>query len=175
MSKATKITGRAIFILNKEGKAIDDIDTDMIFHNRYLHITNIKEMGQYAFDNLKGWEDFSKKTQKGDILIVGKNFGAGSSRQQAVDCFIALGVQMIIGESFGAIYKRNAINVGWPLMIAPETIHKDVKTGDEIEIDLTTGEITVKSKNIRIHANPLSRVQLDIYQAGNLFDYAKNI
>ena len=57
----------------------------MIFHNRYLAITDIKEMGQYTFDNLKGYEDFAQKAKPGDIVITGKNFGAGSSRQQAVD------------------------------------------------------------------------------------------
>ena len=175
MSKPTSLTGRAVLIHDKKGKAIEDIDTDMIFHNRYLHITKIDEMGQYALDNLDGWEDFPKKAQKGDILIVGKNFGAGSSRQQAVDCFIALGVQMIIGESFGAIYKRNAINVGWPLMIASETIHENIETGDNIEVDLTSGKIINKTKNSEMQAKPLAQVQLDIYQAGNLFNYAKKI
>ncbi|MFX0061585.1 MAG: 3-isopropylmalate dehydratase [Candidatus Hermodarchaeota archaeon] len=175
MSKPTSLTGRAVLIQDTEGKPIEDIDTDMIFHNRYLHITKIEEMGQYALDNLDGWENFSNKAQKGDILIVGKNFGAGSSRQQAVDCFIALGVQMIIGESFGAIYKRNAINVGWPLMVASETIHQNIETGDKIEVDLTSGKIINKTKKIEIQAKPLAQVQLDIYQAGNLFDYAKKL
>ena len=79
----------------------DNIDTDMIFHNRYLSITEMKEMGQYAFDNLKGFEDFSKKAKPGDIVVTGKNFGCGSSRQQAVDCFLSLGIQAIVAESFG--------------------------------------------------------------------------
>ena len=86
----------------------DNIDTDMIFHNRYLSITDIGEMGQYTFDNLSGFEDFAGKTRQGDIVITGKNFGSGSSRQQAVDCFISLGVSAVIAESFGAIYERNA-------------------------------------------------------------------
>ena len=65
----------------------DNIDTDMIFHNRYLAITDMREMGQYALDNLKGFKDFSRKAQAGDIVVAGKNFGCGSSRQQAVECF----------------------------------------------------------------------------------------
>jgi 3-isopropylmalate/(R)-2-methylmalate dehydratase large subunit len=77
--------------LKVEGKAWvikkDNIDTDMIYHNRYLSITNLAEMGQYTFDNLQGFEKFSKEAKKGDIVVSGKNFGAGSSRQQAVDCF----------------------------------------------------------------------------------------
>ncbi len=81
----------------------DNIDTDMIYHNRYLTVTDIKEMGQYTFDNLEGFEHFAREAQPGDIVITGKNFGAGSSRQQAVDCFRSLGVQAILARSFGAI------------------------------------------------------------------------
>ena len=99
----------------------DNIDTDMIFHNRYLAITDIKEMGQYTFDNLKGFEDFSKKAETGDIVITGKNFGCGSSRQQAVDCFVSLGIQAIIAESFGVIYERNAINAAFPVITCTVT------------------------------------------------------
>ena len=65
---------------------------------------------------LKDYEDFSKKAKPGDIVIAGKNFGCGSSRQQAVDCFISLGIQAIIAESFGAIYERNAINAAFPII-----------------------------------------------------------
>jgi homoaconitate hydratase family protein len=109
--KITVIEGR-VWLIPK-----DNIDTDMIFHNRYLAITDVNEMGQFTFDNLKGFEDFSKKAKTGDIIISGKNFGSGSSRQQAVDCFSALGIQAIIAESFGAIYERNAINAAFPIII----------------------------------------------------------
>ena len=174
MKKATILEGRAIVIKDINRKAIDDIDTDMIFHNRHLHITDIKEMGQFAFGNLQGWEDFSERTKSGDILIVGKNFGAGSSRQQAVDCFRALGVQMIIGESFGAIYKRNTINSGLPLMIASEIMTDNIETGDKIKVNLETGEIANISRDTLLKkASPLSKVQLDIYNAGTLFEYGK--
>jgi len=105
-----KIEGRA-WVIKK-----DNIDTDMIFHNRYLAITDVNEMGQYTFDNLKGYEDFAKNAKKGDIVVVGKNFGCGSSRQQAVDCFKSIGISVIIGESFGSIYERNAINNALPIL-----------------------------------------------------------
>ncbi|MEA3503896.1 MAG: aconitase/3-isopropylmalate dehydratase large subunit family protein, partial [Bacteroidota bacterium] len=95
---------------------IDNVDTDMIFHNRYLAITDLDEMGQYTFDNLEGYEDFAKKAEPGDIVIIKKNFGSGSSRQQAVDCFKSLGVQAIVAESYGAIYERNAINAAFPIV-----------------------------------------------------------
>lgn len=174
MSKPTVLKGRAIVVKDKNNKGIDDIDTDMIFHNRHLHITELSEMGQFAFGNLEGWKDFSSTVQKGDVLVVGKNFGAGSSRQQAVDCFTALGVELIIGESFGAIYKRNTINSGLPLMIASDIMKENLETGDIIEVNLETGKIMNVSKNNPLNSGiPLSKVQLDIYQAGSMFEYGK--
>ncbi|MCK4847803.1 MAG: 3-isopropylmalate dehydratase [Candidatus Heimdallarchaeota archaeon] len=174
MNKPTALTGKAIVIKDSQGNGIDDIDTDMIFHNKHLHITNIDEMGQFAFGNLPGWEKIGNIN--GNFLIVGKNFGSGSSRQQAVDCFTALGVVLIIAESVGAIYKRNAINAGMPLMIASDIMNELVETGDELEIDLTTGKIHNSSKNVPLSlAKPLSKVQLDIYQAGDLFAFGKSL
>ncbi len=146
----------------------DNIDTDMIFHNRYLAITDVKEMGKYTFDNLEGYEDFAKKAQKGDIVIAGKNFGSGSSRQQAVDCFVSLGIQAIIAESFGAIYERNAINAAFPVLICKNLPDEDIKTGDEIETDLTTGVIKIYRTGHIILAKPFSEVQYEIYKRGGL-------
>ncbi len=119
----------------------DNIDTDMIFHNRYLSITDIREMGQYAFDNLSGFEDFARKALAGDIIIAGKNFGSGSSRQQAVDCFISLGIQAVVAESFGAIYERNAINAAFPIITCRSINGLELISGDYIRIDLLKGEL----------------------------------
>jgi len=143
----------------------DNIDTDMIYHNRYLTITDIAEMGQYAFDNLAGWEDFAGKAQPGDIVVVGKNFGAGSSRQQAVDCFESLGVSLIIGESFGAIYERNAINKGFPIVTA-DLVSTELESGQEIEVDLGSGAITLPGG--RTVQGAFSEVQMAIYRKGGL-------
>ena len=169
------LQGKAVILLDNYGKMINNIDTDMIFHNRYLHITEIGEMGQYALDNLEGWKDFANriKEEKWTFLVVGGNFGSGSSRQQAVDCFKALGIQAIIGESFGAIYKRNVINSGMPLIQLKEFSPGSIATGDELVLDLSKGKLENKSKDEEIPVDKLSNVQLDIYRAGNLFDYAK--
>jgi 3-isopropylmalate dehydratase small subunit len=144
----------------------DNIDTDMIFHNKHLAITDLAEMGQYAFGNLKGREDFNKKAQPGDIVVVGKNFGAGSSRQQAVDCFKSLGTSLIIAESFGAIYERNAINAGFPIMVA-DLVSTDLQDGQEIEVDLTTGKVKLPSGK-EVSGQPFSDVQIGIYKKGGL-------
>ena len=160
--KRTVIEGR-IWIIPK-----DNIDTDMIFHNRYLAITDIKEMGQYTFDNLIGFEAFSKNAKSGDIIITGKNFGCGSSRQQAVDCFVSLGIQSIIAESFGAIYERNAINAAFPIINCKDMSELDLKNGDCISLNLKTGQIeNLRNKKI-IGAEPFSDVQYEVYQKGGL-------
>jgi 3-isopropylmalate dehydratase small subunit len=143
----------------------DNIDTDMIFHNRYLTITDIAEMGQYTFDNLEGWEDFASKARPGDIVVTGKNFGAGSSRQQAVDCFESLGVSMVIAESFGSIYERNAINKGFPIVTA-DLISEGLENGQIIRVDLAEGTITLPSGSTKDAG--FSDVQMGIYQRGGL-------
>ncbi len=161
--KPIVVEGRAWYIQE------DDIDTDMIFHNRYLAITDINEMGQYAFDNLKGYEDFAKKAKPGDIIVTHKNFGAGSSRQQAVDCFKALGVTCILAESFGAIYERNAINAAMPIVTYNSLDALKLAEGDTIRVNFETGLVENVTKGTKIDANPFFEVQMEIYQKGGIF------
>ncbi len=147
----------------------DNIDTDMIFHNRYLTVTDIREMGQYALDNLEGYEHFSKEVRPGDIIITGKNFGAGSSRQQAVDCFRSLGVQAILARSFGAIYERNAINAAFPVLTYDDLSEQEIRQGDTIRLNLQTGELENLRNGKKGKVHPFSEVQMEIYQNGGLF------
>ena len=174
--KETKIEGRVWVLTTPGGDLYDDVDTDMIFHNRYLHITDLEQMGQYALDNLKGWEDFAQRARPGDILLAGVNFGAGSSRQQAVDCFRALGVGAIVAASYGAIYKRNAINSGFPIVVLPDLsqIYEQFQNGDTLAVDFATGDLVLNDVET-FQADPLSKVQMDIYQAGDLFAYGKGL
>lgn len=166
--------GRVWIITDDKGEIIPDIDTDQIFHNAFLHITEIDEMGQHAFGNLKGWKDFPKNCLPGDIILVGVNFGAGSSRQQAVDCFKALGVTAIIAGSYGAIYKRNAINSGFPIvsMDGIEELIKDgkIRNREEIEIDLLNGKLKNLTNNLVFEFDFISNVQKDILEKGNLLN-----
>jgi 3-isopropylmalate dehydratase small subunit len=174
--KPTRITGRLWVLTAPDGALYDDIDTDMIFHNRYLAITDVAQMGQYCLDNLKGWQDFAKKAQPGDIVMAGVNMGAGSSRQQAVDCFRALGIGAIVAESFGAIYKRNAINSGFPIVTFPNLsgLYTRFQNGDRVEVDFETGNVVLNGDHA-FQAEPLAKVQMDIYQAGDLFAYGKTL
>jgi 3-isopropylmalate dehydratase small subunit len=158
--KPTTFSGRVWVI------AQDNIDTDMIFHNRYLAITEPAEMGKYTFDNLKGFDDFAQKARPGDIVVTGGNFGAGSSRQQAVDCFLALGVAAIVARSFGAIYERNAINAGLPI-VSGNLVDAGVRDGEVVTIDLPTGRIT-RADGAVFQAQPFSPIQMEIYRKGGL-------
>ncbi|MBC7093958.1 3-isopropylmalate dehydratase [Candidatus Bipolaricaulota bacterium] len=166
--RPTVVTGRPWLIADEAGKLIDDIDTDQIYHNAHLAITDPKEMARYAFGNLKGWEDFPKKARPGDVLFVGENFGAGSSRQHAVDCFLALGIVAIVGRSFGAIYRRNAINSGLPLLLLPDMPVARLRDLPQVTVNLETGEIQGPDGEKVVRAEPMSRVALDIYRAGSL-------
>lgn len=162
IERKTNVIGK-VWYINK-----DDIDTDMIFHNKHLTITDIKQMGQFAFGNLKGYENFAKEASEGDIIITGKNFGAGSSRQQAVDCFTSLGISCIIAESFGAIYERNAINAAFPILTYNSLDGLGLQNGDVLKVDFNTGIVENNSNGKSIKINPFYEAQMNIYKNGGL-------
>jgi 3-isopropylmalate/(R)-2-methylmalate dehydratase large subunit len=160
--KNTVIEGKVWLILE------DNIDTDMIYHNRHLAVTDLKEMGKYAFGNLKGWEDYPGRSEPGDIIITGRNFGAGSSRQQAVDCFRALKTRAVLAISFGAIYERNAINAGFPVLTYTGLGDLELKDRDAVALDLEKGTLTNKKNNKTVPIGNFSEIQMKIYQKGDL-------
>jgi 3-isopropylmalate/(R)-2-methylmalate dehydratase small subunit len=175
----TNLTGKIWILSDRNGRLIEDIDTDQIYHNAFLHITELEKMGEYAFGNLEGWKDFPQNAQAGDMIIVGRNFGAGSSRQQAVDCFLALQVSLIIAPSYGAIYFRNAVNSGFPVLKSQD-VEKLVsegrlETGDQISVDVLSGECANKTKGFSFGILPMSTVQHSIFNAGGLFHYGKEL
>ncbi len=165
-------------LIDQAGGLIENIDTDQIFHNAYLHITEMEKMGEHALGNLEGWRDFPRQTRPGDIIIAGRNFGAGSSRQQAVDCFISLQIGAIVAPSFGAIYFRNAVNSGFPVLKCPEIkplVEKRIlETGDEIRMDFLSGAAQIIGQKKAFQIIPMSEVQYEIYMAGGLYNYGKN-
>jgi 3-isopropylmalate dehydratase small subunit len=174
-AKLVVLEGRVWPIVGASGTFLSDVDTDQIYHNAHLAVTDVDEMGRYAFGNLAGWEDFPKEAKPGDILAVGGNFGGGSSRQHAVDCFRALGVAGVVGVSFGAIYKRNAVNAGWPLVECPDLPKLELAAGDVMKVNFKTGELANRTRGKVVAARPFSRVQLDIYLAGGLFAYGSRL
>ena len=167
MSKFT-ITGKAFPLLDGDGALINNIDTDMIFHNKWLHLTKLEEMGQYALGNLKGFEDFPQRVQPGVWVVAGRNFGAGSSRQQAVDCFRALGCVGVIAVSVAPIYLRNAINAGLPIAKVPD-LAGAVQAGDELMLDMEASTLSIARTGTVVPAEPpISSVQREISAVGGL-------
>jgi 3-isopropylmalate/(R)-2-methylmalate dehydratase small subunit len=149
----------------------DDIDTDQIYPGKYLPITDKKEMAEHALEGMPGASDFMEKVQTGDILVVGKNFGCGSSREHAAVAIIGKGVSLVIAESFARIFYRNSINTGLPVLECKEA--KEINQGDELEVNVETGEIKNLTADKIYKASPISDLELDIMKAGGLLNYLK--
>lgn len=116
----------------------DNVDTDVIIPARYLNSSDPKELATHCMEDID--KDFVKKVSKGDIIVAGKNFGCGSSREHAPIAIKASGVSCVIAETFARIFYRNAINIGLPIMEC-EAASKAIKAGDEVSINFDTGEI----------------------------------
>ncbi len=111
----------------------DDIDTDIIIPTEYLALKTIEDMRQYAFSPLR--PDLASQIRKGDMIVAGKNFGCGSSREQAPEVIKALGIRCIIAKSFARIFFRNSINNGLLLIEQPD-LYDDMREGDEITVEV---------------------------------------
>ena len=121
----------------------DDIDTDIIIPTEYLALKTVNDMKPFAFSPLR--PELAGQIQEGDIIVAGKNFGCGSSREQAPEIIKALGVKCVIAKSFARIFYRNAINIGLPVIVCKD-LHDNVNTGDEMELLLTDGIVNVNGK-----------------------------
>jgi 3-isopropylmalate/(R)-2-methylmalate dehydratase small subunit len=151
----------------------DDIDTDQIYHGQYLPLTDPKEMAKHALEFVPGMENFVKEVKPKDIIVAGKNFGTGSSREHAVICIKENQVSCIVADSFARIFYRNAINLGFPLLECPQ-VSKLFKSGDNIKVDLSTGEVLNLTSGKKIKGNPVSGLELEITEKGGLLNYLKS-
>lgn len=155
----------------------DDVDTDLIYHNKYLAETDPENMPQYAFEYYPGKENFAKEVKPGDIVVAGKNFGCGSSREHAVYCLQYGGIPCVLAETFSRIYYRNAVNNGY-LVLFVKDLGRAIKNGeisdkDELEIDTATGTIRDLTNRKEFHGDAVSNLENDIMKAGGLFPYLK--
>ena len=154
------------------GKAFvygDDINTDVLFAGKYTYtVTERAEMAQHALEDLD--PGFREQVQPGDVIVAGRNFGCGSSREQAVICLTELGVAAVIATSFSRIYFRNAINQGLPVIVLADAPRK-IKAGDEVTIDLAAGKLTAPGGEYDFP--PLSAEVQAILDAGGLAEYTK--
>ena len=140
----------------------DDIDTDIIIPTEYLALKTVEDMKPYAFSPLR--PELAGKIQKGDIIVAGKNFGCGSSREQAPEVIKALGIRCIIAKSYARIFFRNSINNGL-LLIENDQIQEAVTEGDEMIITVNEA-IVHKDKSYKIVSLPENLVE--IINAGGL-------
>lgn len=156
-----------------KGKTIkygDNIDTDVIIPARYLNTSDEKELASHCMEDLD--KDFLKKINKGDIIIAGKNFGCGSSREHAPIAIKAAGISCVIAETFARIFFRNSINIGLPIMECEEAA-RDIEEKDEISIDVNSGLITNITKNKTYKASPFPEFMQKIIESQGLIGYIK--
>ncbi len=156
-----------------QAKAIkygDNVDTDVIIPARYLNTSDPKELALHCMEDLD--KDFVKKVQFGDIMVAGKNFGCGSSREHAPIAIKASGISCVIAETFARIFYRNAINIGLPIMECPEAA-RDIEDGDMVSVDMQTGVITNITKNKSYIGTPFPGFMQDIMEANGLINYVK--
>jgi 3-isopropylmalate dehydratase small subunit len=146
----------------------DDVDTDVIIPAKYLRSVDQSVWPKHVLEGLD--PAFSSKVKKGDIIVGGKNFGCGSSREQAALAIKNAGVSAVVAESFARIFFRNAINNGLPL-VECKGISKAVEEGDVIEINLDTGN--VKARSATLSSKPLPPFLQEILQSGGLVEYFK--
>lgn len=140
----------------------DDIDTDIIIPTEYLALKTVNDMTPYAFSPLR--PELAAQIKEGDIIVAGKNFGCGSSREQAPEIIKALGIKCVIAKSFARIFFRNAINNGL-LLIENETLRDAVCEGDEITVTINEA---IEHKGIQYPITSLPENLVDIIQAGGL-------
>lgn len=148
----------------------DNIDTDVIIPARYLNTFDPKELAKHCMVDID--KDFAQKVRPGDIMVGGKNFGCGSSREHAPVAIKACGVPVIIAASFARIFYRNGINVGLPLMEIGDNVER-IHAGDKLSVDISSGKIKDITTGETFQATPLPGFIQDIAKAGGLIQYVK--
>jgi 3-isopropylmalate/(R)-2-methylmalate dehydratase small subunit len=163
--KNTEITGTAWVYGN-------NIDTDQIFPGKYLAILDPKEMALHAMEGVPDNPEAFKQMKEGDILVAGKNFGNGSSREHAPLALMRRGIRCVIAQSFARIFYRNAVNIGLPLLeLSTSSI---IRQQDQLKINLKTGKVTNLTSGDHIELTPLKGLELKIISAGGLIPYIKS-
>ncbi|MFW9807043.1 MAG: 3-isopropylmalate dehydratase [Candidatus Thorarchaeota archaeon] len=164
--KLNDITGRAWVFGN-------NINTDQIIQGQYLTVLDYGEMAKHTFEVPR--PVFASRVKKNDVIIAGRNFGGGSSREEAPKVILHCGIGCIIAESFARIFYRNSFNIGLPLLIVPNA-SKLVKDGEVVTVNLLEGTLTVKDKGDVIHGQCLPERMIEMLKAGGAVPwYKKNM
>lgn len=151
----------------KVWKFKDDVNTDEIIPARYLNTTDPKELGAHCMEDID--PEFSKKISRDDIIVAGKNFGCGSSREHAQISIKGAGISCVIAQSFARIFLRNSINMGLPILEIKDI--SGIKEGDYLEVDLTSGSVSNLTEHKEYKAKPLPKFIQDIIKSGGLLKW----
>ena len=157
-------------ISGKTWKFGDDIDTDAIIPARYLISTDPEFLAAHCMEDAD--PEFPRKVRAGDIIVAGKNFGCGSSREHAPVAIKGAGVSCVIAHSFARIFYRNAFNMGLPILESPEAADA-IATGDDVEVDLDHGLIFNRTRQETYKAQTLPPFMQQLLQAGGLMNYVR--
>jgi 3-isopropylmalate/(R)-2-methylmalate dehydratase small subunit len=158
-----------MIIKGRAHKFGDDINTDDIIAAKYLDSQDPKYLGSYCMENIK--PNFSQKIKKGDIMVAGKNFGCGSSREHAPLSIKGCGISLVIAASFARIFYRNAINIGLPILVS-ESVDR-IDEGDILEVDVAKGEIKNLSKNECYRCEKFPLFMQEIISKGGLINWIR--
>ena len=148
----------------------DNINTDEIIPARYLNTSNPKILGKYCMEDID--RDFTKKVRHGDIIVAGRNFGCGSSREHAPIAIKAAGVSCVIAKSYARIFYRNSINTGLPILECSEAAD-EAEMADKFEVDLDRGIIKNLTKGKTYKSQPFPKFVQGIIRAGGLMKWVK--
>lgn len=158
-------------IRGKVWKFGDNVDTDQIIPARYLNTSDPYELAQHVMEDSEH-PDFASKHEKGDIILAGKNFGSGSSREHAPIAIKYAGVPVVVAKSFARIFFRNCINIGLPIVEAPQAVD-ETRQGDQLEVDLERGIVRNLTTGKEYQATRFPETLMAILKAGGLMEYAK--
>ncbi len=146
----------------------DNVDTDVIIPARYLNTPDMQELAKHCMEDIDA--GFAQRVKPGDILVAGKNFGCGSSREHAPASIKAAGIACVIAATFARIFYRNALNIGLPILECPAAAQA-IRAGDKVEVDFETGVITDATSGDKFQAEPFPPFMQDLIAAGGLGAY----
>ncbi len=149
----------------------DDVNTDEIIPARYLNTSDAAELAAHCMEDAD--PDFMSKMRKGDVIVAGKNFGCGSSREHAPVAIKAAGISCVVAKSFARIFFRNCINTGLPIIVCPEAVG-DAQSGDELDVDLAKGAVANLTRGKTYAVAPFPKEMQEIIEAGGLMEFVKN-
>ena len=157
-------------ICGKVFKYGDNVDTDVIMPARYLNTADANELAKHCMEDIDA--SFVSKVAPGDIMVAGRNFGCGSSREHAPLAIKASGISCVIASTFARIFYRNAINIGLPIMECPDAVDS-IAAGDQLSVDLSSGTITDITSGKTFKAEPFPPFMQDLIAAGGLAAYMR--